>query len=673
MTRTVIWLCTLSLATSAVIALTTNSYLLTCYFLCIMLLLIALRPPLSFFKSNNTTQQSGEKKLPLKFSVVISALIALCCSGLFITINQINPDNKASYLTLLSIVLWLISIVLPLSYYVPRKKISLPQFSIYKNDLLVIGAITVIAGVLRLYNLSGIIQSHNDEFNFGGEIVKVLQGYYPNPFSIGWYDHPVLFSYLLSPLMLLFGRTLLAIRIAPAVIGTLTIPTLYIFLITLFPQKKRVAAIAAVSYALLPAGIAFSRLGLNNPFTTFFALVTLILLFKTLQTQKTIYFLLTGYVAGFGLYFYFASRIVPIIIIITVIHWLVFQKPKIKITTILSKFSLMLFGFILISWPLFLSSYKVLGTWENVILSRRAVGVKTVDFKKLYLTEDEKAELTYGSNQVFTMFHAPTGDSSIQWGYMNPILSEGSGIFFLIGIIMCLVLITNTGLFTVISTILLNMIIGGVLTESPPFFPRLIIVFPFACILVALGIDFVVEKFELTVTQIKLSNLSKQVISLLIIVIVAICVVPDVSRFLQSAHIKSFTENSFDKMKDLTSYMNKNKHNSYYIFLGHPNLGYTFQPINFLVPDLNDVGESVKETFSSLDQVKNHEKSDEKPFLTFLIEAGRAQTTKENKIIPELFPQKIDDGIITYENKAPFVYYYKIENPNFKQHPQENN
>ena len=226
-------------------------------------------------------------------------------------------------------------------------------------DWLLVVALTLLALALRLYQLGAFLPPmHGDEGEMG--LLALLARYGPAsglspqplpPFSTAFLDHPTLFHYLQVLPLLLFGDTITALRTLSAVVGALCAPLIY--LIGRLGWGRIAGFTAGWLLAVSHLHIHYSRIALNNIETVWFVILLmalLALLYETtrsatspvtqasptlasgspvvqtdlpaVQTDLSTPHLLTpsltlliaiGLVTGLGQYFYFGSRLMPIL------------------------------------------------------------------------------------------------------------------------------------------------------------------------------------------------------------------------------------------------------------------------------------------------------------------------------------------------------------------------
>lgn len=126
-----------------------------------------------------------------------------------------------------------------------------------RREILIVAGVTFLGAATRFYKLGDMPRVINgDEGLIGQAALASLQQPLANPFSI-WESIGGIFLQTIAFAMRIFGRNPFALRLLPALAGTLAIPSLYILGRRLF--GARVALIAASFLAVSHSHIHFSR------------------------------------------------------------------------------------------------------------------------------------------------------------------------------------------------------------------------------------------------------------------------------------------------------------------------------------------------------------------------------------------------------------------------------
>ena len=121
-----------------------------------------------------------------------------------------------------------------------------------------------------------------------------------NRLASGYVDHPPLSIWILGFWKMLFGDSMLVIRLVPAIISSLSI-----FIMGAFTQKlgggKSAIVIAMISFMLTPIFLGMNTIYSMNTFDFFFWILSAYLFLKIIQTENKKHWILLGIVLGLGL------------------------------------------------------------------------------------------------------------------------------------------------------------------------------------------------------------------------------------------------------------------------------------------------------------------------------------------------------------------------------------
>lgn len=203
-------------------------------------------------------------------------------------------------------------------------------------------ALIVISFSLRIYKLGSVPNGlATDEADIGYNaysILKTGKDVYGRNFPIFFQSlddyKPSVPIYFSIPAIYFFGLSDFSVRLAPAIMGSLT-PILFFFLVALlFPKNRKLPYIISLMTALAPWNIAISRAMVQYMDFIFFYLMFLILLL--LGIKKNIKFLpLALIILGITVYVYYASIIyLPFILIILAFIYKDLFAKNLKVTLI---------------------------------------------------------------------------------------------------------------------------------------------------------------------------------------------------------------------------------------------------------------------------------------------------------------------------------------------------
>jgi 4-amino-4-deoxy-L-arabinose transferase-like glycosyltransferase len=236
----------------------------------------------------------------------LQAGLGILCLSVLVIFNLTGPTTISGHVQFLILCIGIVMVIsgfggalLPLERY----------------TLHIVGAITLVALVLRLVALDSAIHFFIDEANFADATILAWR---TNPpllarFS-GMIAFPWLYPYMESMAIDLLGRHLFSLRFVSAIFGTLTIPSLYMLARALF--NKPTALVAAILLATFPPHLHFSRMALNNIADPLFGTLALGWFAWGWRTGRQGYFALAGAALGLTQYFYDGGRLLfpPLIV-----------------------------------------------------------------------------------------------------------------------------------------------------------------------------------------------------------------------------------------------------------------------------------------------------------------------------------------------------------------------
>jgi hypothetical protein len=187
---------------------------------------------------------------------------------------------------------------------------------IERRELLVVLLITIVALVLRVWNLENSLRVFVDEILlstgtvhfWGDHPVKLLQ-----PIGL-LMPFPRVFPLWISGAIMIFGRTLTGLRFASAILGTLTIPAVYFLARQFF--DRRTALVGALLLATFPPFVHFSRIALINIADPLFGSLALAFTARAIRRSSRMDYALGGAMLGIGQYFYEGGKLLfPVLVV----------------------------------------------------------------------------------------------------------------------------------------------------------------------------------------------------------------------------------------------------------------------------------------------------------------------------------------------------------------------
>ncbi len=330
---------------------------------------------------------------------------------------------------------------------------------------------------------------HGDEGESGMQALKLLHGEVDSLISAGWYDLPMMSFAWHALSMRIFGETVYGLRMGSTIVGTLTFIPFYLLTRLLF--NKRTALIATFLLAVSHPFIALNRLGINYTQTTLFEVTTFYFLFRGLRSRKWSDFAVSGFFMGAGLYLYYASRLVPFIILAFLLGALIADRG-------------------------FLRTYRrgITALWLTALLIFAPMGLYFIQHPRHFISRtnyvfifgdqgwvetpyprySSAVTLLNQAARVLPLFNYG-GDMSGQYGYRGPMLDFITSIFFVLGLGYSVANSYRPRQFFLLIWFWATLIAGGMLTLPAPFLPRLVGMIPVLFILAAVAMDRVWDMF----------------------------------------------------------------------------------------------------------------------------------------------------------------------------------
>jgi len=373
------------------------------------------------------------------------------------------------------------------------------------GEWLGVGALTALALVLRVGRLEEIpTLLAGDEAAMGLEALKVLGGTLPNMFATGWFSHPTMYFFVQALSLRVFGATVFALRLSSAVVGALTVPALYVFAKGLW--GKRVAWGAAALLAAYHFHLHYSRLGLNNIEDGLFAVLAFHLLCRAVQGGDAADYGLCGLVLGTAQYFYWGSRVLPLISVV-LLGWAWCRRESLQCPSRWARglrkcrgtegiecrgtawmVLLLAGGFALVVSPLALyyvqhpGSYWARWGQVSILAAGRLAATAQATGTSLLAVMGEQCL------RSVLAFHAYT-DMSTLYGAPIPLLDYFAAVLFSLGLVCVLRRCRRLANMLLVLWLGAAVLFGGVLVVDPPTSQRFVIVSPALCLVVSIGLD----------------------------------------------------------------------------------------------------------------------------------------------------------------------------------------
>ncbi len=385
-------------------------------------------------------------------------------------------------------------------------------------EAVAVTGLTLLALVVRVVALDRIpFTIGGDEAWHGLLARQVLHGALTTPVQMGYMSMPTGFSWPLSWCMWLVGEDVVGLRLPAALVGTATVPLLYLFVRdlwgTLYPRDvephtplcslwplrpggRRTAFIAAAFLAGYDYHVHYSRLGANNVWDPLFVLVVMWALVRGLAAGRgrdaARWFLAGGLVMGLSIYFYTGARLLPLLVgAYAGFLWLrgLFGAPGAPGGRRTGLGLVLLFlAFLVAAGPMLSFAASHPAEWNARI---NQVGILQSGWLEREPGLTGKTTATILAEQFLRAagaFHV-FPDRTVWYGADRPLLGFLPGILLLLGMAWAVAHWRQPRYFLVLAWFWSVVITGGMLTESPPSSQRLVMAIPAVAVLVAVGLE----------------------------------------------------------------------------------------------------------------------------------------------------------------------------------------
>jgi 4-amino-4-deoxy-L-arabinose transferase-like glycosyltransferase len=375
-------------------------------------------------------------------------------------------------------------------------------------EIATVVAVTVLAMILRVAALGSVPYTLGGDEAWHGLLARqVLTGELRNAFTMGYMSMPTLFYWPLSGSLWLFGDNVTGLRMPAALIGTITVPILYLFARDLWGRKM--ALLSALFLATYDYHIHYSRLGANNVWDPLFVVLTLWLLDKGMQRlasdgaqspemdQSTTdmqpyrcpasrWWAATGLIMGLSTFFYTGARLLPALVVIYVAYGWIQRRGNLQ--NVGKHVGILALAFLIAAGPILSYAQAHPDDWNARI---NQVGIVQSGWL------DREPEITGKSTTQILMeqfLHAAGAfhvfpDRTAWYGAERPLLGLLAGAFAVLGMAWAVAHWRDRRYFLILIWFWGVIVAGGMLTESPPSSQRLVIAIPAVALLVACGLQ----------------------------------------------------------------------------------------------------------------------------------------------------------------------------------------
>ena len=365
---------------------------------------------------------------------------------------------------------------------------KLTEFYRAHTAQIILVLIILVSIFFRFYRLNSLPPGlHPDEAANGLDIFRMIDHHDFRPLYNTNGPREALFFYLQAIFVLIMGNTILALRMAPAIIGVAGVYAVYLWSKSWFGQ--RVGLLSAAIMAVNPWAVTITRDGFRASMTPLMVALTLWAYTLALRTRKTKWFVIAGGIMSLGMYTYLSFKLFPLALVVIWSFMELWRKDIVK--PLRKQLVISLVAFVIVLIPMGIYAIKHPGD-----VFARAGGVSFLEPSLNHGHPIQTLFSTIGKTALMFNVH---GDENYRQNLGGaPELNIFVGLMFLFGIILCLTRLNKTryfGLLVVFAVMLLPEVLTA---EGIPHALRAIGAMPEALILAAVGIDYMLERWYAT-------------------------------------------------------------------------------------------------------------------------------------------------------------------------------
>ncbi len=324
-----------------------------------------------------------------------------------------------------------------------------------------------------------------DEAPFAVDALRVSRGGHVSVFMPGHQGHPWLFPVIQAPFISMLGRTLLAVRIIPALVGTLTVPAVYGMARVMF--NRRVAAVAALFLAGYPVHIHFSRIGINNIIDPLFGVLCFTLLWHGLRRDSRLAFALAGVALALSQHFYSGGRLFLVLMVGLLLYLAVLRRDILRARG--RGLLIMLAATAITVWPTFSYLYRThLPLIYRARLTSIIAATQGDSLLESAIASGEVGKFLSSQLRQSLLGYIHTPDRFHFYAGHTAMLLPAAAVLFLLGVMWAAWRWWRPAEGLLLAWVLLTALLGGAMMRKTPGYARYIVATPALAVLVGLGV-----------------------------------------------------------------------------------------------------------------------------------------------------------------------------------------
>jgi hypothetical protein len=359
--------------------------------------------------------------------------------------------------------------------------------TVVRKEWFLLALITLLALFLRLYRLDATpLGLHSDEAFNGYEARRVLQERRPFVFFEEELGEEPMHIHLVALFFIVLGQSPFVIRLTSTVIGTITVPLLFLLTRELFLSEhgesiaSQMGLLASLWLALSYWHLNYSRMGMEPITLPLMLTATAFFLWRAIRTGARLHYALCGLMLGLTMYTYRASRLVPFLFLLYVpCHlWLTRRLDRRLLLNWVT-----LFG---VAFAVFLPLGYFALTHSDIYFSR--AGDVSIFNPELNQGSPLRALATSTLNTAAS-FHFVPDPNWRQNPAQRPLLDSLTGLLFVVGLAVTISRWRKPSYLFILVWLVVMSTPAVLSVSGVPHSSRSIGLLPLACILPAIGLE----------------------------------------------------------------------------------------------------------------------------------------------------------------------------------------
>ncbi|MFK7804972.1 MAG: methyltransferase domain-containing protein [Anaerolineae bacterium] len=493
-----------------------------------------------------------------------------------------------------SIIFWLLSIAAAgtgLAWSSPFFK-RLPSKITRKmapNRVLIPAALFITAWLVRAWNLSGhpwIISG--TEAAIGIERNLALSGFAQNPFGTDGLTNPLLPYFLTSFTEVLFGPSVLALRVLSPLVGAATVVLVYAV------GKRFWGELAGLGAAVLLLGnhthIHYSRIGLTNIWDPLLMLASTALVVIAWKKRGRLGWLAAGLISGLSFYFFTAGHLLPAVVPLLLLTLLFteelrriwqLESEKRSLRNVIRSATAALVLSVIVMLPLLAHYNRTPGRFTDRLIRQGVIQTNWIEYQGA-VTGQTSAAVWRGqildSLSLLSLSGVP--DLSTYYGSDLGLITLMPTLLFLGGFILIVMQARRAENQMLLWLLAVSIFGAGVLLLNPPQSHRYLVLVPITSLIGGVALQWLASFYNKEANP----NMQRWLI-IAVVAVAAISIIPDLRYYFGTwQQERQFTDRNTEIAFEIASYLNDLPADSTVYLHTEPVLNSSFPTIGYLAP-----------------------------------------------------------------------------------------